>query len=750
MRAHHRGDQIGRPDTHNAPWARLPMARRRWSALHALALTALAAPALAQGEPVQTIALDGKAGGKRFHGIGVVDGGGATSVLLKDYPDKARGEILDLLYKPKFGASVSALYVEIPGDGNSTQGSMPSHMHSRNETNYRRGYSWWVMQEARRRNPRLTLDAAAWSAPGWIGSQGPLFAQNSEPNSDGAFFSQDTADYYVSWLKGLRQVYGLELDALGTRNEKGVNYDFLIALRRTLNANGFQTVRLHGFDNWPDAWKFAFVKDMPGNVELRNAVDIISAHMNAPEYRAPAEVQEAAAAMGKPIWNTEQHVYKAGYDGLISIVQAFNDNFIHSGATKIVNWYGIAGLYEMESYSGDKEAAVRANWPWSGHYRINPSLWGYAHYGQFSEVGWQYLNGGSGELRAGGTYVALASPTHDYSVVFETKNAKEAQTVTLNVGGGLSSASLAVWRSDAREQFVRLDDVAAQSGSLTLRLEPQAVYSVTTTRGQRKGGFADVPAISRFPTPYADDFDGYGDPSRRGYLPRYFADIAGAFELAPCPARRGVCLRQAVSRPPISWAPNWQPYTIIGDDNWTDYEIASDVHLASGESGAVMGRVNSVGTGYGYIFQGYMLTLSADGVAQLVLSRGKLDKAELVGDAEQQALIRTAHDKKPGGTTVLAEADLGTRGANRWHRLSLRFSGSAITGLVDGKPVLAARDATYAHGMAGLLAGAGTRFWSTPYYDNLTIRSAHDAAKPRLTPLPSPLYPPLPANKGLR
>src|SRR5437868_5820493 len=107
-------------------------------------------PAMAEDGVVTALHLDGKATGAAFDGIGVVDGGGATSVLLKDYPDHQRQQILDLIYKPKFGASVSALYLEIPGDGNSTQGSMPSHMHSRDDLNYGRGYTWWVMTEARR------------------------------------------------------------------------------------------------------------------------------------------------------------------------------------------------------------------------------------------------------------------------------------------------------------------------------------------------------------------------------------------------------------------------------------------------------------------------------------------------------------------------------------------------------------------------------------------------------------------------
>ena len=87
------------------------------------------------------------------------------------------------------------------------QQKMPSHMHTRDDLNYSRGYTWWIMQEAQKRNPELTLDGTAWSAPAWIGN--------------GNFWSQDAADYYVKWLEGLRDVYGLKFSAIGCRNEKG-------------------------------------------------------------------------------------------------------------------------------------------------------------------------------------------------------------------------------------------------------------------------------------------------------------------------------------------------------------------------------------------------------------------------------------------------------------------------------------------------------------------------------------------------
>lgn len=179
------------------------------------------------------------------------------------------------------------------------------------------------------------------------------------PN-DREFFSPDAADFYVSWLKGLRAVYGLELDAIGSRNEKGVSYDFVKTLRARLNAHGYGNVKIHSLDNWYDPNKYDFVKDMPGDKELRDAIDIISAHVNVlDKYKVPPAVREAAASMGKPLWNTEGHVYIAAYEGAVGVVRAFNENYIHNGITKIVNWYGIAGLYTTEPYNGEKEAAIR-------------------------------------------------------------------------------------------------------------------------------------------------------------------------------------------------------------------------------------------------------------------------------------------------------------------------------------------------------------------------------------------------------
>lgn len=724
------------------------MRRRICTKLVLAAFTGLAVSTAATAtEPstIQSIQLKGDAGGRRFDGIGIVDGGGATSVLLKDYPEPQRSQILDLMYKPKFGASVSALLVEIPGDGNSTQGSMPSHMHTRDDLDYTRGYTWWVMKEAKRRNPALALDGTAWSAPGWLGDNGKRFPQNGGRSDEREFFSPDAADYYVSWLKGLRKVYGLEFDAIGSRNEKGVSYDFVKMLRARLDANGFGKVNIHSFDNWPDQSKYDFVRDMPGDKALQDSIDIISAHVNVlDKSKVPADVRAAADKMGKPLWNTEGHVYIAGYDGAIGVVRAFNENFVHNSITKVVNWYGISGLYTTEPYAGEKEAAIRANWPWSGHYELNPHVWAYAHYGQFTEVGWTYLNGGSGELAGGGTFVTLKSPGKDYSVIIETREAKSAQRVHISAGRGLSTKALAVWRSNAQEQFVRIPDVVPRHGEFTLTLDPNSIYSLTTTRGQQKGGFTDVPAPKGFPFPYRETFEQYDHPEQWGHLPRYFADIAGAFELAACPGGQGRCMRQAVPVPTHSWAPDWKPYTILGDEHWSDYEVSADVYVEPNETAGVMGRINHVGTGYGFIPKGYVLQLNGDGKVELVVVRGKVDKKALVGDAEQQALIKAQNDASEGGEKVLATAQVPEAGPRRWHNVKLQFNGGRLTGFVDGKPVVAATDSSYGAGMAGVIAGAGSQKISMPYFDNVTVNQVNGALPDSSVPLSGqgPIYHP--------
>jgi len=671
----------------------------------ALSAALLLFPGLSPGlRADQTVDLRGDAGGKLFYGIGAVSGGGATSVLLKDYPEAQRKQVLDLLFRPKFGASVSALLVEVPGDGNSTQGTEDSHSHSRGDLNLSRGYEWWLMREARARNPGITLDACAWGCPGWVG--------------DGNFWSQDMADYYASWIKGLKSAYGIELNAVGCRNEKGVNEDFIKTLRATLNRDGLGNVMVHGFDNWGKT-KFDWVKDLRTDPGLRAAVDAISNH-TLTDVPASDEAREISQTMNKPIWDTEEHVYKEGFDCEISLVQAFNDNFIRSGATKIVNWYLVGSIYPIEPYP-ETPAVMIANTPWSGHYTVRDVLWGYAHYGQFTAAGWQYLNGGSGALAGGGSFVTLKSPGADYSIIAETKDASAPQAVTFTVGSGLSPGTLCVWRSTEAEQFVRQSDIVPSNGAFTLVMEPQAIYSISTTTGQRKGSFADVPSDTDFPFPYRETFSTYTKPEKWGYLPHYTADISGVFEIADSPDGSGKCLRQVIDHKAQSWAPEWAPYTILGDKNWGDYEVSADVYLDNGGWAGVMGRVNNTGSGWGCIPKGYYLRLASDGSCSLYAA--------------------TQEDDLPAGRLLAVGTAAGVAG-KQWHNVKLRFAGSTLTGFVDGVQVLLANDMRYPRGMAGLVTGGDHDVRNTACFRELQINAVGAPPPPptQFAPSQLPMY----------
>ena len=131
------------------------------------------------------IVLDDADSGRVFEGIGAISQGG-TSRNMVDYPAKLKSEILDYMFKPKFGANLQHFKVEIGGGENGTCGSEPTHALTREELAkpVPRGFEFWLMAEARKRNPRMMLDCLPWSYPSWVSSP----------------FSQDSADWYVAFL----------------------------------------------------------------------------------------------------------------------------------------------------------------------------------------------------------------------------------------------------------------------------------------------------------------------------------------------------------------------------------------------------------------------------------------------------------------------------------------------------------------------------------------------------------------------
>ena len=475
-----------------------PNARALWLLM---CLLAAAGPAAALD-----ITLDPNQPGRTFEGIGAVSAG-ASSRLLIDYPELARSQILDYLFKPNYGAALQHLKVEIGGEVNSTDGTEPTHMRTRADHNYTRGYEWWLMQQAKARNPAILLDCLAWGAPGWIGN--------------GNYYSQDMCDYIVNFLKGAQTQYGLSFDFTGTHNEAAVNSTWIKQLRSTLNASGLEKVQLVAADEWGGAWNIVTNSSYGLLVDtaLSNAVARIGAHY--PQSVSPA----AAQSCSQPLWASEDGIGGSTWAAARKLGKLFNRNYVTGKMTKTEIWSPITSYYDI--LAAPDSGLMRANTPWSGNYQVAPAIWAAAHTTQFAFPGWKYLEGGaSALLPSGGSVVTLVSTNHsDYSIVVETFDATAAQTVTFHLTNGLSTAALNEWQTSQTNQFVQVGQVPVLDGAFTCTFQPECIYTLTTTSGQAKGNAAP-PAPAPFPLPFKDDFESYAP----GKTPKYFSDQAGTFE----------------------------------------------------------------------------------------------------------------------------------------------------------------------------------------------------------------------------
>ncbi|GAA2300434.1 ricin-type beta-trefoil lectin domain protein [Streptomyces hawaiiensis] len=638
--------------------------------------------------PATTITVDGTSGGRTFDGVGAISGGGGNTRLLYDYPATQRDQVLDYLFKPGYGANLQILKVEMGGDTNSTDGAEASHQHTKGTVNCNAGYEFWMMEQAKARNPDIKVLGMPWGAPGWIGG--------------GNFYSQDMIDYYLSWLNCAKQ-HGVTVDYVGGWNEKDYNATWFVNLKAALKANGYSSVKLVGGDNWGDhAWTIA--TDMKNNSALYDAVDIAGGHYTCggiSEMTTCSSTSDAQT-LGKPIWASENGSQDAE-TGAAPVARAINRGYIDAKTTAYINWPIVASIYQNLDF--ETVGLINANQPWSGNYRVGRTAWVIAQTTQFTSPGWKYLDTATGYLagnRVNGSYVSYAAPDKSaWSTVLETTQATEAQTVNLKVAGGLPGGTLRVWSTDLSQPgkdtptMVRGSDLTATNGTYTLTAQPGRVYTVTTTSGQAPGT-ATSPQRSQLALPYSDTLAGYG----AGREAKYFATMNGAFESASCAGgRTGQCLRQMAQVQPIKWTHenSTQPYTIMGELGWSNYTVSSDVLLEkSGSAAEILGRVGTQGRNNGGL-NAYHLRLSDTGAWSVLKTSWTTNNTWI--------------------WTTLASGTVSAPGTNTWHKLSLGFQGSTITAKIDGTTVGTVTDNSFSGGLAGL----GTAGYYPVQYSNLSI-----------------------------
>jgi O-glycosyl hydrolase len=640
----------------------------------------------------QTIVIDRAGSGRVFDGVGAISGGGGNSRLLIDYPEPYRSQILDYLFKPNYGASMQIFKVEIGADMDSTDGSEASHMHTRSDENYQRGYEWWLMEQARARNPQIKLVALPWGAPHWVGN--------------GNYWSHDMIDYTIKWLKHAQSDHHLTIDYVGGRNERGYDLQFYKDLRAALRANGFSSIQVIASDDWEKLKLWNIATEMKKDPAVNDAIDVVGVHGPGwGGYPTPD-----ALALGKPLWDSEAHFdEKPPYS---EIARNINRNYAAGRVTASVYWPIVSAMYDNLPY--DDIGFIKCNQPWSGHYTVTPSLWVMAHTSQFTQPGWRYIDSASGFFAADstgahGSYVALKSPDNaNFSLIVETAEAKSTETARFKIAG-FPQQTLHLWAtnlnsSNPSDWFVRQADIHPVAGEFSLNLEPGRVYSVTTTTGQAKGN-AVSPASAPLALPFAENFESYPE----GKMPKYFSDMVGGFETAPCAAgRSGICLRQVVPEEPTSWKRTVQrPFTMVGNLDWQNYRVSSDVLLEQPGSADLLGRLSGM-SGWD-VPNAYVLRVADTGDWYLLKTTNKGGDKEDVKEEE----------------AVLAQGKVSPLGVSRWHHLSLAFQGSTIAAQIDGVTVKTISDASFAKGMVGL----GTLAYAHAEFDNFKVEPLAPNAK---------------------
>jgi O-glycosyl hydrolase len=632
----------------------------------------------------QMVTIDGRKGGRTFDGVGAISGGGGNSRLLVDYPEPQRSQVLDYLFKPGYGAALQILKVEIGGDTNSTDGAEPSHMHTRNDLGCDRGYEWWLMAQAKARNPTIKLAALAWGAPGWVGG------------TDHTFWTQDTIDYLIAWL-GCAKGHGLTIDYIGGWNERSHDKTWYENFDKALSANHFST-KVVGDDahNWGVATAIA------GDPAFAKAVDIIGTHYpcgKGDDTGVTCTTSKDATAGGKQLWASEggsvDYTTGAG-----AVARSINRGYLDSKLTAYLNWPVVAAI--TPNLLWPTMGLALAQQPWSGAYSIGQNAWATAHTTQFTQPGWTYVDSASGYLggdRANGSYVTLKSPNgssggRNYSTIVETTTAKAGSTMTFHVQGGLSTGTVHVWSTkfgtnNPNDLFKHVADVTPSKGTFSVTVTPGRVYSLTTTTGQGKGTAKGSPSHG-LALPYSDNFDAYAV----GHEARYLADMDGSFEAVNCGGgRKGRCIRQMADQLAVVWrAGSRDPSALLGDLGWTNYTLTSDVMLEHAGYVELQGRVGTQ-------------TKTPANVNAYFFR---------VSDTGAWSIIKSGTNAK---LTTLASGSVKALGTNKWHALALAFHGSTITASVDDTAVRSVTDGSYSAGQVGL----ATSRTINVQFDNLAV-----------------------------
>lgn len=467
----------------------------------------------------------------------------------------------------------------------------------------------------------------------------------------------------------MRKNTNLDIDYIGIWNERSWNKQYTLALKLAIQANGLKT-KIVAHDVYWDV-----CNDLVQDPDWANAIDVIGAHYPA------AKIPSNCAALNKVQWASEDMA--VSWDtGAGCWARELNQNYVRANLTATIAWDLVNSFYDNLAYAG--AGLLRAVQPWSGFYQVGQVIWAAAHWTQFTQPGWFFLQHGSGVglLDNGGSYVALTDSTgQQLTIIVETMQRNNSQcrfSTSIEYDTDDQTASFQLDNTfahvtqffvfysnlttiDVNQAFIYKGVISLNSSrSFTLQLPVGVFYTLSTINGT-KGNYTTQSVSTPFPLPYKDDFERYALSSEA----TYFADQSGSWEIVNTSSSHGQVMRQMVTETPISWCKETPyPYSIIGDPYWQkSFNVSVDVMIES--------------TGIAFVAVG--------------VSRGGCYAGEQPGPAIIFSINTTNNGmwQLSANTTLINPLNSGSIpiAAGTWYTITLRVLSDHSEAFVNGNPV---------------------------------------------------------------
>lgn len=565
----------------------------------------------------QNVTIDGNTvntnEGTVFRGLGAVTGNNSSRLLMdyKTQNPEAYREIMNLLFKPDYGAGLSHIKIEFGSDVNSTSGTEPSVMRSADENaDVTRGAGFMLAADALSINPDITVDLLRWGEPKWVTD---AFSEGTEAGYAARYL------WYKSAIDAAYDTYGIKFTHISpdiNETEKP-DPDWIVYFADRLENEtderyDYGAIRIVASDEL-GSWKLA--REMLSNEKLRGAVDILAEHYNT---WADKNAKTLNSKYGKEIWYTEgiasTNIAKLSVTSNGSGLNGTNGAL--DVCNRIINGYynGKMTMYEYQPavaayYSGAKyfpKSLLNAQNPWSGYYEADCGIWTSAHFTRFMKNGWRYIDSacyGDGKeshaiSETTNNYLTATDPeTGDYSIVICNDSAEQRNYTFTLENMAKAGAPITVWETRGPDEGQEYDanyfkktgtyQPAEINGKYAYSVEvrPYSLVTVTTL----DVGEADISVYrckhedQPLDVHYTDDFD-YSPEflSSRGNAPLYTTDYGGAFEVAEIDGNHVLKQMIDADNKPTDWhyrgTPN--PITSLGDDRWSSYSAEIDFRFA--------------------------------------------------------------------------------------------------------------------------------------------------------------------------